>query len=105
LRSVGADARVGSPTFVLAQEYATPKGLFVHVDLYRLLDARANLETEIARLGLYALRRDGAVLVVEWGTAAVAALGGDPSLVVSLSIEGADARAATLSGARADGIV
>ena len=37
LRAAGASARVTSPTFVLAQEYETPKGAFMHADLYRLL--------------------------------------------------------------------
>jgi len=105
LRSVGADARVNSPTFVLAQEYETPKGPFVHADLYRLLDGAASIDVEVARLGLYERRSEGAVLIVEWGTAAIAALGGDPSLLVSLAIGGARARVATLSGPRAGGIL
>lgn len=105
LRAAGATVRVSSPTFVLAQEYETPRGAFVHADLYRLLDADARLEMEVARLGLYERRRGGAVVLVEWGSSAVSALGGDPSLVVSLSIAGPTSREAALSGVRADGIV
>jgi|HubBroStandDraft_1064217.scaffolds.fasta_scaffold311908_2 tRNA threonylcarbamoyladenosine biosynthesis protein TsaE len=105
LRAAGASARVSSPTFVLVQEYETSKGSFVHADLYRLLDAETSLEAEVARLGLYERRRDGAVVLVEWGSSAISTLGGDPSLVISLSIAGATARAAALSGPRADGIV
>jgi tRNA threonylcarbamoyladenosine biosynthesis protein TsaE len=105
LRAAGAGARISSPTFVLAQEYETPKGPFVHADLYRLLGGAASLDTEVARLGLYERRSEGAVVIVEWGTPAIAALGGDPSLVVSLAIGGASARVATLSGPRAGGIV
>jgi tRNA threonylcarbamoyladenosine biosynthesis protein TsaE len=105
LRAAGASARVSSPTFVLAQEYETPKGAFVHADLYRLLDAKTSIEVEVARLGLYERRRDGAVVLVEWGSSAISTLGGDPSLVIFLSISGATARAAALSGPRAGGIV
>jgi tRNA threonylcarbamoyladenosine biosynthesis protein TsaE len=105
LRAAGAGARVGSPTFVLVQEYETPKRVFVHADLFRLLDGPTNLEAEVARLGLYERRREGAIVMVEWGTTAIALLGGEPSLVVALSIAGATARAVTLSGPRADGIL
>jgi len=105
LRSAGAAARISSPTFVLAQEYETPKGPFVHADLYRLLDGAASIDVEVARLGLYERRSEGAVVIVEWGSSAIAALGGDPSLVVSLAIGGASARVATLSGPRAGGIL
>jgi tRNA threonylcarbamoyladenosine biosynthesis protein TsaE len=105
LRSAGAGVRVSSPTFVLAQEYETPKGAFVHADLYRLLDASTRLEVEVERLGLRERRREGAVVLVEWGTPAIAALGGAPSLIVSMAIGGATARVATLSGPRAGGIV
>ena len=105
LRAVGAGVRVSSPTFVLAQEYETPRGAFVHADLYRLLDVSSSLEMEVERLGLRERRREGAVVLVEWGMPAIAALGGAPSLVVSLAIDGATARVATLSGPRAGGIV
>ena len=105
LRAAGVKARVNSPTFVLAQEYDTPKGSFVHADLYRLLDRGVGVDVEVARLGLYERRCEGAIVVVEWGTSAIAALGGDPSLVVSLSIAGPTARAVTLSGPRAGDIL
>jgi tRNA threonylcarbamoyladenosine biosynthesis protein TsaE len=105
LRAAGAGDRVTSPTFVLAQEYETPKGLFVHADLYRLIGGRVSLAAEVARLGLHDRRREGAVVVAEWGAAGVEALGGEPSLVVTLSIEGSNSRAAALSGPRAGDIV
>jgi tRNA threonylcarbamoyladenosine biosynthesis protein TsaE len=105
LRAAGTSARVSSPTFVLVQEYETPNGAFLHADLYRLLDGETSIEVEVARLGLYDRRRDGAVVLVEWGSSAISTLGGDASLVISLSIAGATARAAVLSGPRADGIV
>ena len=105
LRAAGAGARVSSPTFVLVQEYETPKGTFVHADLYRLLDRSTSLETEVGRLGLLERRREGAVVLVEWGTPAISVLGEAPSLVVLLAIGGATSRVATLSGPRAGGIL
>jgi len=109
-RALGADARVTSPTFALVHEYPTPRGVLVHADLYRLFpspgtDASRSLETDVAALGLRERRGDGAILVVEWGEEAVELLGGRPALVVSLAIAGENERTATLSGARAGGIV
>jgi tRNA threonylcarbamoyladenosine biosynthesis protein TsaE len=95
-RSLGVKGPVTSPTFTLVQEYATTRGALVHVDLYRVLGA--GLAAEVARLGLRERRRDGAILVVEWGEDAIPALGGDPALVVSLAITGPHERVATLSG-------
>jgi tRNA threonylcarbamoyladenosine biosynthesis protein TsaE len=128
-RALGVPGRVTSPTFTLVQEYATERGLLAHVDLYRLLgdkpESRAPAErgrdlvdgtspaspgrgrflAEVSRLGLRELRAEGAILLVEWGEDAAGALGGDPALRVSLAIAGPSARVATLSGARAGGIV
>jgi tRNA threonylcarbamoyladenosine biosynthesis protein TsaE len=110
-RALGAPGAVTSPTFVLVQELETPRGALVHADLYRLLEdasgapAPARLAAEVARLGLRERRGEGAVLVVEWGADAIAALGGDPALVVSLAIGGPHERLATVSGPKAASIV
>jgi len=103
-RALGVTAPVVSPTFALVQEYATDRGALVHADLYRLLGP--SLEAEVARLGLRELRAEGAMLVVEWGADATAALGGEPAVVVSLAIGPEDgSRVAALSGWRAPDIV
>jgi tRNA threonylcarbamoyladenosine biosynthesis protein TsaE len=105
-RALGATGRVTSPTFTLVHEHATPRGLLVHADLYRVRDAgSAPLAAEISRLGLRERRSDGAFVVVEWGEDAIEALGGEPLLAVSLHIVGPHERSATLFGSRADGIV
>jgi tRNA threonylcarbamoyladenosine biosynthesis protein TsaE len=104
-RAAGAVGPITSPTFVLVQEYATPRAVFVHADLYRLLGGQAPLEAEVARLGLYERRREGAIVVVEWGMGALAWLGGDPSLVVSLALSANGERVARLSGRRAADIL
>jgi tRNA threonylcarbamoyladenosine biosynthesis protein TsaE len=103
-RALGAEGPVTSPTFTLVHEHATPRGPLVHADLYRLLDAR-NLAAEVARLGLRERRAAGALVVVEWGESALASLGGEATVAVSLAIAGPHERVATLGGRRAGDIV
>ena len=55
-----APVEVSSPTFTLMQEYRGGRVPLIHVDLYRLNDAR-----EIDDLGLEELGMDG-VLAIEW---------------------------------------
>jgi tRNA threonylcarbamoyladenosine biosynthesis protein TsaE len=102
-RALGVTGRVTSPTFTLVQEYPTPRGALVHVDLYRLQGDR--LPQELARLGLRERRAEGAIVLVEWGDAAAEALGGPPVRRVSLAIAGESARVAMLTGFAAGGIV
>ncbi len=108
-RALGAKTAVTSPTFTLVHEHDTPRGLLLHADLYRLLDAgpaaTGALAAEVARLGLRERRAEGAIVLVEWGDDAVEPLGGSPSLVVRLDVAGARGRFAALSGARAGDIV
>ncbi len=59
---------VSSPTFVLAQEYPADVPVY-HLDLYRLADAPAELET----LGLDEMLSEG-VALVEWADRAGASL-------------------------------
>lgn len=102
-RGVPASERVASPTFTLVQEYLG--GALVHADLYRLREAGADLPREIGGLGLADRRREGAVLIVEWGDEAFEAglLGGEPATRVRLSVAPGDggARTAAIEGARA----
>jgi len=104
-RHLGVHEAVTSPTFAIVHEYATDRGPLLHVDLYRLREGEAPLETEVARLGLRERRREGAMLLVEWGEEASAMLGDPPELVVRLSIEGATERTADVSGPRAGDMV
>lgn len=68
-RALGVRGAVTSPTFVLARTHRGPIPLH-HVDAYRLLDARAELEgtggDALADLDLEAALEDS-VVVVEWG--------------------------------------
>ena len=72
---VPSDVHVTSPTFALVHELAARIPV-AHADLYRLVDPR-----ELEGLGLADRRREGALLVVEWGEPYAAALGGDALLV------------------------
>lgn len=92
---------IASPTFALVQEYETPRATLLHTDLYRLLDAPSDLETELARLGLRERRREGAIVVAEWAEGAIDLLGGAPALVVRLAVVGDHARLAHIRGGRA----
>jgi tRNA threonylcarbamoyladenosine biosynthesis protein TsaE len=105
VRARGGRARVTSPTFTLVHEHATRAGAVVHVDLYRLRESTVPLADEVLRLGLRERRSEGAIVLVEWGEEAIAALGGEPALGVSLAITGPNTRSATLWGSRAGDIV
>lgn len=77
--ALGVTQDVVSPTFTLVHVHATGRAgvALVHADLYRL--ARTG---ELEDLGLEEMRRDGAILLVEWGEVAGDLLG--PALLVTL---------------------
>ena len=106
-RAMGVRGSVASPTFSIVQEYVTAHAVLLHVDLYRLRGE--GLPAELARLGLRERRREGAILLVEWGLDAIDALGGDAAVVVALTLKQGDAaeaeQSARLSGSRAGDIV
>lgn len=84
-RALGVGGAVTSPTFVLVNVYPTPAGFdLVHVDVYRL-----DLLSEVVDLALPEMLEDGAVVVVEWGERAAAALPGD-HLRVRIEIDASD---------------
>jgi tRNA threonylcarbamoyladenosine biosynthesis protein TsaE len=101
---VGEDVAIASPTFTLVQEYGTPRATILHADLYRLLDSKAGLDAEVARLGLRERRAEGAIVLVEWGDTAIDALGGEPAFAVRLALHGEHTREATIEGARASAL-
>jgi tRNA A37 threonylcarbamoyladenosine biosynthesis protein TsaE len=47
-------------------------------------------------------RGEGAIVLVEWGAQAVAAIGGDPTVSIELTIAGQNQRTARIAGSRAD---
>lgn len=103
---VPANVAIASPTFTLVQEYETPRGVLLHVDLYRLRDEgdREKTAREVRRLGLDERRAEGAIVLVEWGTGLEVELGGEAALSVAIAVAGEE-RVATLEGARADRVV
>ncbi|MBX3231755.1 MAG: tRNA (adenosine(37)-N6)-threonylcarbamoyltransferase complex ATPase subunit type 1 TsaE [Labilithrix sp.] len=96
---VPPDTAIASPTFTLVQEYATPRGVLLHADLYRLRDEHDAAKTlaEVRRLGLAERRHDGAILLVEWGEDVEPELG-PPDLVVHLEKNEAGVRGARVTG-------
>jgi tRNA threonylcarbamoyladenosine biosynthesis protein TsaE len=90
-RALGVDSAVTSPTFVLVNSHPTQAGFdLVHVDVYRL-----DRLSEVADLALAEMLEDGAVVVVEWGDRAAAALPGG-HLLVRIETAGEDSRLVTL---------
>ncbi len=70
--ALGVESGVTSPTFTLMNIYATTAGFdLVHVDVYRL-----ERLSEVVDLALPEMLEDGAVVIVEWGERAAAALRG-----------------------------
>ncbi|WP_394825312.1 tRNA (adenosine(37)-N6)-threonylcarbamoyltransferase complex ATPase subunit type 1 TsaE [Pendulispora albinea] len=97
---VPREVAIASPTFNLVQEYTTPRGSFVHADLYRLLDEPERLPLEVARLDLAERRAEGAIVAVEWGEGAIRALGDRVALLVRLQLDGCTRRV-TIEGVKA----
>lgn len=94
---VPPDVAIASPTFTLVQEYETPRGTLLHVDLYRLRDEDPErTKAEVRRLGLAERRAEGAILLVEWGEGLEAELG-PAAITVTLAIDGKE-RVATITG-------
>jgi tRNA threonylcarbamoyladenosine biosynthesis protein TsaE len=75
--ALGIPGHVTSPTFTLVDVHRVPAGFdLLHVDLYRLEHLH-----EVIDLALPEALEDGAVVVAEWGSRALAALPGDHLLV------------------------
>jgi tRNA threonylcarbamoyladenosine biosynthesis protein TsaE len=101
-RALGVSGAVTSPTFTIVREYVSARGVPVlHADLYRLRRTGHELDAEVARLGLRERRSEGAIVLVEWGDDAMAALGGDPAVAVHLAFLGPTSRVASIAGPRA----
>jgi tRNA threonylcarbamoyladenosine biosynthesis protein TsaE len=85
---VPVEIAIASPTFTLVQEYETPRGPLLHVDLYRLRNDADHGKTlrEVERLGLSERRAEGGILIVEWGSGLEDALGGPAALSVTLRV-------------------
>lgn len=69
------EERVTSPTFTLVQEYLTEPPVH-HADLYRISEPE-----EVEELELDVARKEGAIVLVEWGAAFESFLGGDALLI------------------------
>ena len=73
-------AQVSSPTFVIANQFATPDGrALAHVDLYRL-----ETESDLDGIGFADMLEPGAVVAVEWADRLPGAL---PPDVLTVRIE------------------
>ena len=71
-RGYGVTMEVTSPTYALVHEYAAPRSLVYHVDLYRL-----ERPDELTNLGWDDIIAAHALVLVEWPELAQGALPGD----------------------------
>ncbi len=62
LRGLGSTSPVSSPTYTYIHEYDSPLGLVVHIDAYRLEDAK-----KLWRMGLSDYLETAFLVVIEWG--------------------------------------
>ena len=65
-RGLNFTGEVTSPTYTYIHQYPTPHGELVHIDAYRLEDARA-----LWRMGLEELLETARLTVIEWGEALI----------------------------------
>ena len=65
-RGLDFTGEVTSPTYTYIHQYPTPHGELVHIDAYRLEDARA-----LWRMGLEELLESARLTVIEWGEALI----------------------------------
>lgn len=65
-RGLEFTGEVTSPTYTYMHQYPTPHGELVHIDAYRLEDARA-----LWRMGLEELLETARLMVIEWGEALI----------------------------------
>ena len=77
-RAAGAE-RARSPSFALVHEYASPAGLLVHADCYRLRSPDEALDLDLAGLA-----GEARLLLVEWPERA-GAYAPDPDLHIRLA--------------------
>lgn len=61
LQTLGVKQKIKSPTFSIIESYQTDSDLFVHMDLYRLMD-----EEELEYLGLDEYELDASIILIEW---------------------------------------
>ena len=61
-RALGITEAVSSPTFTIVQEYPFERGMFFHLDLYRIDDSRSALAFGVDEF----LDDPGSIALVEW---------------------------------------
>lgn len=87
LRALGVTGAIRSPTYTLLEPYELDARTIVHLDLYRLNDAR-----ELEPIGLRDYAPDACWWLIEWPERAAALLP-SPDLRVALALDGAGRRA------------
>lgn len=68
-QGLGVRSRVTSPTFTIANEYAAPPLMVVHIDLYRI-----GSERELMDLGIESYFHEGCICLIEWAEGALSVM-------------------------------
>jgi tRNA threonylcarbamoyladenosine biosynthesis protein TsaE len=89
-RGLDFAGEVTSPTYTYIHQLPTPQGELVHIDAYRLEDAR-----QLWRMGLQELLETARLTVIEWGEALIPELEG-ATVIRFLILD--EARELTLEG-------
>ncbi len=87
-----ADGSVTSPTFVLINEYHTPRGPIYHIDAYRLKD-----DDEFLNLGPEEYFASNGVTFIEWGNRVERRLPAD-AIEIAIEIGEGEERVVTIRG-------
>ena len=91
-RGANSSNKVGSPTFTISREYATPKFTIAHFDFYRLGEAGIVADELAEVIGDAAY-----VVVVEWGEIVHDVLPKAPRLTVHITLVGETERQLTIT--------
>ncbi len=86
------EGSVTSPTFVLINEYYTPRGPIYHIDAYRLKD-----DDEFLNLGPEEYFASNGVTFIEWGNRVERCLPAD-AIEIAIEIGEGEARVVTIRG-------
>jgi len=97
-KGLGITQNVLSPTFVIVREYRFDRGMFFHLDTWRIFE-----EEELSNLGFEDMIKPGNVIAIEWGEKAVGfiekLLQKEEVKIISVNLEnkGGDKRVITIA--------